>query len=203
MMRTPASLLVAAVVVVLASATAATTVPADSAAAGARAGAGCRAVLTTHNWRVVFAHDSTLIASRARVKKLVGAGHRTAKSENRGCNDYAAVIESPEFSEYKVRAAFAREAAPAGLTVTYAAPADVRPAIGNVNVVFGHRSTVAQASALLVKVAKAGWRDTDIAYGGPGDWKVVWPNVPGRAGEETVPTAMKAGFEVELEVITE
>ena len=156
--------------------------------------------MTSANWRAVFAHEASLIRAKATVKRLVALGFKTAKVENRGCNDFAAVLESPEFSKYQVRSAFAREAARANLGVTYAAAATVRAKPGEVNVVFGHSGSLAGADALRRNVGAVGWRDTDVAYGGPRDWRVVWPNVPGSASEATVLAAVKAGFAVELEL---
>lgn len=166
-----------------------------------RAAASCRAAMTSLNWRAVFGHDATLIASKARVKQLQAIGFKTAKSENRGCNDYAAVLESPDFSKYQVRAAFAAEAQKSGLVVTYVPPGNAKAKPGDVNVVFGHSASLAAADKLRARVARVGWRETDVQYAGPRDWTVVWPFVPGSATDQTVQAALKAGFQVELELI--
>lgn len=191
----------AAAAVVLVSASTAGAAAAGHASALHSATAPCRATIKSTNWRAVFGHDATLIAAKARMAKLVPLGYKTVKAENRGCNDYAVVLESPEFSKYQVRTAFATEAAKAKLVVSYAQPGSTRPKLGSVNVIFGHRSTLATASALLSRVAQVGWRESDVFYGGPRDWKVVWPNVPGSAADATVQAAQKAGFAVELELV--
>lgn len=189
--------LVAAALVPAAVASAARTAPAGPASAAA----GCRSGSTSLNWRAVFAHESTLIAAKARLSKLQAAGYKTAKIENRGCNDFAIVLESPRFSSYSVRTDFEQEAAAAKLLVTYSLPGNAKAKPGDVNVVFGHSRTLAGAAKLLAKVAGAGWRETDIVYGGPNDWKVVWPLVPGSGAESTVQAAVKAGLMVELELV--
>jgi hypothetical protein len=148
----------------------------------------------------VFSHEPSLIKARARLKEVQKVGFRTAKIENRGCNDYAVVLESPEFSKYQVRLSFAQQAERSRLSVSYALPGNAKAKPGDVVVVFGHRTTLVAARTLLASVSKRGWRETDIAYGGPRDWKVVWPNVPGAAAEETVRQAFEAGYEVELEL---
>lgn len=167
----------------------------------ALAAAGCRVAMTSPNWRAVFGHDGTLIASKARVKKLQQMGFKTAKSENRGCNDFAAVLESPDFSKYPVRSAFALEALRAGNVVSYAPPGNAKAKPGDVNVVFGHSGSLAAAESLRQRVARSGWRESDVQYAGPRDWTVVWPFVPGSATDQTVQSALKAGLQVELELI--
>lgn len=172
-----------------------------SAAVAHRSADSCRAAVTSPNWRAVFGHDGTLVASKARVKKLQAVGYRTAKSENRGCNDFAAVLESPDFSKYQVRTAFALEALKGGLVVSYAPPGNAKAKPGDVNVVFGHSATLAAADKLRARVARSGWRETDVQYAGSRNWTVVWPFVPGSATDQTVQTALKAGLQVELELI--
>ena len=171
-------------------------------AAHTRAGAGCRVTVTSANWRTVLGHEPTAARANALVKKLVTTGYKGTKTENRGCGDYAVVIESPEFSKFSVRKAFALETAKAKLIVSFARPANTAGKPGDVIVVFGHRPTLAAAAALLKQVAARGWRETDVAYVGPGDWKVVWPGVPGASAEQIVQDTLKAGFQVELELAT-
>lgn len=195
--RTAIAALAVAALIPASAATAARTAP----AAPASSSAGCRSGSTSLNWRAVFAHDLTLGAAKARLKKLQGAGYKTAKIENRGCNDFVLVLESPRFSSYSVRSDFVREAASAKLSVTYSLPGNAKAKPGDVNVVFGHSPTLAGAVKLLAKVAGSGWRETDIFYAGPSDWKVVWPYVPGSGAESTVQDAVKAGFMVELELV--
>lgn len=194
------ALAVAALAAALLGAGASAAGAAPAAAAGASADT-CRAAITSNNWRAVFSHEPSLIKARARLREIQKVGFRTAKIENRGCNDYAVVLESPEFSKYKVRLSFAQQAERSRLSVSYALPGNAKAKPGDVVVVFGHRTTLVAARALLADVARRGWRETDIAYGGPRDWKVVWPNVPGSASEETVRQALEAGFEVELELV--
>ena len=162
--------------------------------------ASCRVALTTVNWRAVLGHESTAARAKAKAKQFVATGYKGTKAENRGCGDYAIVIESPEFSKYTVRNAFALEYAKAKLFVSFARPATLFTKPGEVNVVFGHRPTLAKAVTLLAKASAQGWRETDIVYGGPGDWKAVWLGVPGAIAEQVVQDTVKAGFEVELEL---
>ena len=174
-------------------------------AAPARTGAAststCRAGITSQNWRAVFSHESSLIRAKVTVKKVVALGFKTAKFENRGCNDFAIVLESPEFSKYPVRASFAQEAATAKLSVTYALPGNAKSKPGDINVIFGHTGTLASADGLRRKVGARGWRETDVYYLSPGDWTVIWRNVPGSAAEDTVAAAMAGGFTPELDLI--
>lgn len=178
--------------------------PAATAATATEQAAGtCRVTLRSANWRAVFAHEPSIAAARADVRELVAKGFTLAKVEARGCGDYAVVVESPLFSRYPVRASFAAEARKAKLVVSFAAPATSVPRPGDVNVVFGHRATLASAFALLLRVAGVGWQEADVTYGGPRDWRVVWPNVPGPAADATVRPATAAGFAVELVLAAE
>ena len=178
-------------------------VAASGAAVAARSGAAadtCRNAMTSPNWRAVFAHDASQSAAKARLKAIQSVGYRTAKIENRGCNDYATVLESPSFSQYSVRASFAAETVRARYQVSYAAPGNAKAEPGDVRVIFGHAGTLAAADKLRSKVAASGWRETDVAYGGPGDWQVVWPFVPSSASDAVVAQALKLGLMVELDL---
>lgn len=179
-------------------AAAAVAAPARTAVASADT---CRAAITSQNWRAVFSHETSLIRARAAVKKLVALGFKTAKAENRGCNDFAIVLESPEFSKFTVRTSFALQAARARLVVTYAPSGNAKAKSGDVNVYFGHASTLVAADELRRRVGARGWRETDVHYLSPGDWTVIWRNVPGTAAEDSVAAVMKAGFTPELELI--
>ena len=161
----------------------------------------CRAAITSQNWRAVFSHETSLIRAKAAIKKLVAVGFKTAKAENRGCNDFAIVLESPEFSKFPVRASFALQASRAKLFVSYAPPGNAKSKPGDVTVIFGHAPSLAAADALRRRVGNSGWREVDVVYVTPGDWTVVWRNVPGTAAEGTVGAAMNAGFTPELELI--
>jgi hypothetical protein len=195
----PLVILVAATVLGLSSgALSASAAPTHAASASADT---CRAAMTSSNWRAVFSHQPDLIRAKAAVKKLVAQGFKTAKFENRGCNDFAIVLESPEFSNFPVRSSFAREAGKAKLVVTYAPPGNAKAKPGDVNMIFGHATTLALADMLRRQVGAKGWRETDILYVTPRDWVVIWRNVPGAAAEATVAVALKAGFAPELELI--
>jgi hypothetical protein len=172
------------------------------AALAAGAAAGCRVTVRAPNWRAVLGHEPTAARATATVKRLLVSGYKGTKVENRGCGDYAVVIESPEFSKFPVRKAFALETAKAKLIVSFARPSASVAKPGDVIVVFGHRPTLAAAVALLKTVAAAGWRETDVAYGGPGDWTVVWPGVPGARADQVVQDTLKVGLQVELELAT-
>ena len=148
----------------------------------------------------MLGHEPTAARATATVKRLLAIGYKGTKVEIRGCGDYAVVIESPEFSKYPVRNAFALEAAKAKLIVSFARPASTALKAGEVTVVFGHTPTLATAVALLKRVAAAGWRETDVAYGGPHDWKVAWPGVPGTKADQVVRDSLKLGYLVELEL---
>ena len=174
--------------------------PASALAAPVAQAAGCRATLTTRNWRAVLGHEPTAARATASVKAFLKLGYKGTKVEIRGCGDYAVVIESPEFSKFPVRNAFALENARAKLIVSYARPPATAAKPGDVVVVFGHTPTLALAVALLKKVAASGWRETDIGYGGPHDWKVVWPGVPGAKADQVVRDTRKLGYFVELEL---
>ncbi len=161
---------------------------------------GCRANLTSRNWRAILGHEPTAARATASVKAFLKLGYKGTKVEIRGCGDYAVAIESPEFSKYQVRNAFALENARAKLVVSYARPPGTAAKPGEVVVVFGHAATLTAAVALLKKVAAVGWRETDIAYGGPRDWKVVWPGVPGAKADQIVQDTLKLGYLIELEL---
>ncbi len=171
-----------------------------ASALAASSPSGCRATVTSRNWRAILGHEPTAARATASVKAFLKLGYKGTKVEIRGCGDYAVVIESPEFSKFQVRNAFALENAKAKLVVSYARPPATAAKPGNVVVVFGHTPTLAQAVALLKKVAASGWRETDIGYGGPHDWKVVWPGVPGAKSDQVVRDTLKLGYLVELEL---
>ena len=186
---------------VLASGFGAAAADAAPARTGAASADTCRAAIASQNWRAVFSHETSLIRAKAAVAKLAPLGFKTAKAENRGCNDFAIVLESPEFSKFPVRSSFALEAAKAKLVVTYAQPGNAKSKPGYVNVIFGHAGTLAAADVLRRRVGAYGWREADVYYVSPGDWTVIWRNVPGTAAEDTVATVMKAGFTPELDLI--
>ena len=171
-----------------------------ASALAASPSSGCRATITSRNWRAVLGHEPTAARATASVKAFLKLGYKGTKVEIRGCGDYAVVIESPEFSKFQVRNAFALENARAKLVVSYARPPATAAKPGDVVVVFGHTPTLAQAVALLKKVAASGWRETDIGYGGPHDWRVVWPGVPGAKADQIVKDTYKLGYLVELEL---
>lgn len=194
-----ASLCAAAVAV--ATAASAGAAIAASRSAAVTASAGCRNGTGTNNWRAVFGHESNLIKAKATVKSLAAYGYKTAKIENRGCNDYALVLESPAFSDFKIRASFAQEALKAKLVISYAQPGTTRTKPGEVNIIFGHSTTLGAAVKMLKKVAQSGWREADIFYVNASDWTVVWPHVPGSAADATVQSAFKLGLTPEVELI--
>ena len=172
--------------------------PAFAVAAGGAA--SCRVTVPSRNWRAILGHEPTAARANATAKRFLASGYKGTKVENRGCGDYAVVIESPEFSKFSVRNAFALENAKAKLVVSFARPGGTAVKQGDVIVVFGHRATLEAAVTLLNKVAAVGWRETDVAYGGPRDWTVVWPGVPGVHADQIVRDTRKAGFRVELEL---
>lgn len=173
----------------------------SAAAAAGTSSATCQLPVTSKNWRAVFGHVSSPAAGTALIAKLSHNGYKFLKLENRGCGDYAVVVESQEFSRYPVRSSFANDAAKGKIVVWFARPGNYPAKLGDVNVVFGHSKTLAAANTLETQVASAGWRETDVVYGGPRDWKVVWPDVPSATAERVVSDAKKAGYTVELELV--
>lgn len=197
-MRRQSPLLLAALALV--ALTALLAGPASALAAPVAQAADCRVTLTSRNWRAILGHEPTAARATASVKAFLKLGYKGTKVEIRGCGDYAVVIESPEFSKFPVRNAFALQNVKAKIVVSYARPPATAAKPGDVVVVFGHSPTLAGAVALLKKVAATGWRETDIAYGGPNDWKVVWPGVPGAKADQIVKDTRAGGYLVELEL---
>ena len=195
-MRRHASLMLAALALVAVAAL----LGGAASALAARTAGSCRLTMTSRNWRAVLGHEPTAARASVTARTFLKTGYKGTKVENRGCGDYAVVIESPEFSKYQVRNTFALETAKAKLIVSFARPAATAVKPGEVIVVFGHTSTLATAVALLKKVAAVGWRESDVAYGGPHDWKVAWPGVPGAKADQVARDAQKLGYQVELEL---
>jgi hypothetical protein len=162
-------------------ATAAGASPAD------RRAASCRTIDHGRQTEAVFGHFATRAAAERFHRIAIIRGFKGFQIEDDGCGDFE--LESDNISRSQ-RTEFAAEAQQSRIEVTWeqVAPPD-RYVPGFVVAVFGTRRTIQAANALEWKVAGYGFRYVDIAYGGPGKWRVLVPGIP--AGK-------KAAFRAEV-----
>jgi hypothetical protein len=180
---------------VLASCVALTTVGAFSVVA--RAGTGepaCRPVEVRQHNEAVFGHfssraDALKLKARARAQ-----GFQGIKIEDDGCGDFEVEIDGADTQA--VRTSFANEAARAGFQVTFeqtAPPMAYKQ--GEVVGIFAAKPTLAEANALMQKLAAVGFRYIDIART-PTRWLVVMPQVPVKQALPIAREVSTAGFRI-------
>ena len=184
----PRRLLFAAVLVT--AAVAATAGPA-AAVTGEPA---CRTNEVRQHNEAVFGHFSTLAEAKTLKVKAAALGFAGIKVENDGCGDFEVEIDGADRAAD--RSSFATEARKAGFIVTFeqtAPPMEFRQ--GQVVGIFATKKTLAEANALMQRLASAGWLYIDIART-PTRWLVVMPQVPIKHALPIAHEVATAGFHI-------
>jgi hypothetical protein len=181
---------------VVATCVALATIAAFSAVA-ARAATGepaCRAAEVRQHHEAVFGH----FANRADALKLKARaqaqGFQGIKIEDDGCGDFEVEIDGADTQA--TRTSFAKEAARAGFQVTFeqtAPPMAFKQ--GEVVGIFAAKRTLAEANALMQRLATVGFRYIDIARS-PTRWLVVMPQVPVKQALPIAREVSTAGFQI-------
>ncbi len=180
---------------VFATCAALTTVAAFSAVAQAGTGEpACRTAEVRQHNEAVFGHfasraDALKLKARARAQ-----GFQGIKIEDDGCGDFEVEIDGADTQA--VRTSFANEAARAGFQVTFeqtAPPMAYKQ--GEVVGIFAAKPTLAEANALMQRLAAVGFRYIDIART-PTRWLVVMPQVPVKQALPIAREVSTAGFRI-------
>jgi hypothetical protein len=148
-----------------------------------------------HN-EAVFGHFATLAAAKKLKAKAVSMGFQGIKVENEGCGDFEVEIDGADTQ--KDRSSFAAEAAKAGFQVTFeqtAPPLEFRA--GQVVGVFAKKKTVAEADALMQRLAAVSFRYIDLVRVGAA-WLVAMPQVPVKQALSIAHEAATAGFQIQF-----
>jgi len=168
---------------------------AGSTAAWAATGEpACRTAEVREHDEAVFGH----FANRADALKLkAGArakGFQGIKVEDDGCGDFEVEIDGADRGAD--RSSFANEAARAGFQVTFE---QTLPPMafkqGQVVGIFAAKRTLAEANALMQRLAPIGFRYIDIARS-PTRWFVVMPQVPVKQALSIAREVSTAGFQI-------
>jgi hypothetical protein len=154
----------------------------------------CRTAEVRQHNEAVFGH----FASRADALKLKARakaqGFQGIKIEDDGCGDFEVEIDGADTQAD--RTSFAIEAAHAGFQVTFeqtAPPMAFQQ--GHVVGIFAAKRTLAEANALMQRLAPAGFRYIDIART-PTRWLVVMPQVPVKHALSIAREVSTAGFRI-------
>lgn len=186
-MRAAALLLIAIACAALAS---------QAAAQTRTARAGCETSEVRVHDEAVFGHFATLAAANALRKRAKAAGFQGIKAENEGCGDYELEIDGADTQAQ--RTSFAAEARSAGFPVTFEQTAPpMQYAQGQVIGVFGSKTSVAAANALMNRLSLAGFLFIDLVNQG-NRWLVVMPQVPVKQALSIAHEAATAGFHVQF-----
>ena len=116
------------------------------------------------------------------------------KIENDGCGDFEVEIDGADTQAD--RSSFATEARKAGFIVTFeqtAPPMEFRQ--GQVVGIFASKRTLAEANALMQRLARSGWLYIDIARSAT-RWLVVMPQVPVKHALPIAHEVATAGFHI-------
>ena len=168
---------------------------AGSTAAWAATGEpACRTAEVREHDEAVFGH----FANRADALKLKGGarakGFQGIKVEDDGCGDFEVEIDGADRGAD--RSSFANEAARAGFQVTFE---QTLPPMafkqGQVVGIFAAKRTLAEANALMQRLAPIGFRYIDIARS-PTRWFVVMPQVPVKQALSIAREVSTAGFQI-------
>jgi hypothetical protein len=146
-----------------------------------------------HN-EAVFGHfasraDALRLKARAKAQ-----GFQGIKIEDDGCGDFEVEIDGADTQAD--RTSFAIEAAHAGFQVTFeqtAPPMAFQQ--GHVVGIFAAKRTLAEANALMQRLAPVGFRYIDIART-PTRWLVVMPQVPVKHALSIAREVSTAGFRI-------
>jgi len=179
----------------LATFVALTTSAAGSTAAWAATGEpACRTAEVRQHDEAVFGHfanraDALKLKARARAK-----GFQGIKVEDDGCGDFEVEIDGAD--READRSSFANEASRAGFEVTFE---QTLPPMafkqGQVVGIFAAKRTLAEANALMQRLAPIGFRYIDIARS-PTRWLVVMPQVPVKQALSIAREVSTAGFRI-------
>jgi len=179
----------------LATFVALTTSAAGSTAAWAATGEpACRTAEVRQHDEAVFGHfanraDALKLKARARAK-----GFQGIKVEDDGCGDFEVEIDGAD--READRSSFANEASRAGFQVTFE---QTLPPMafkqGQVVGIFAAKRTLAEANALMQRLAPIGFRYIDIARS-PTRWLVVMPQVPVKQALSIAREVSTAGFRI-------
>ncbi len=154
----------------------------------------CRTDEVRQHNEAVFGHFSTLAAAKQLKTKAAAFGFDGIKIENDGCGDFEVEIDGADTQAD--RSSFATEARKAGFYVTFeqtAPPMEYRQ--GQVVGVFATTRTLAQANALMQRLARFSWLYIDIARA-PTRWLVVMPQVPVKNALPIAHDVATAGFHI-------
>ena len=172
-----------------------TTSAAGSTAARAATGEpACRTAEVRQHDEAVFGHfanraDALKLKARARAK-----GFQGIKVEDDGCGDFEVEIDGAD--READRSSFANEASRAGFQVTFE---QTLPPMafkqGQVVGIFAAKRTLAEANALMQRLAPIGFRYIDIARS-PTRWLVVMPQVPVQQALSIAREVSTAGFRI-------
>jgi hypothetical protein len=146
-----------------------------------------------HN-EAVFGHFATLAAAKKLMKQARAQGFQGLKVENEGCGDFELEIDGADTQ--KDRDSFAKEAVSGGFQVTFEQTGPpMQPPPGQVVGVFARKRTVADANALMWRLAAANFRYIDLVADGT-TWLVVMPQVPVKHALSIAHEVATAGFHI-------
>ena len=156
---------------------------------------GCRTLETGGSTEAVFGHFASRAAARAFIDDVAEPkGFKGLAIENDGCGDFE--VEDDGVTQQQ-RPSFVLEAAQSDLQVSFEETrAALVPKRGFVDVLFGTAGSIAAAERLRARVAGVGFRYLDVAYGGPGVWRVLAPWLPVREEAAFRAEAQKAKLHV-------
>jgi len=181
----------------LAALLAAAAVAATARPAGAVTGEpACRTDEIRQHNEAVFGHFSTLAEAKKLKAKAAAVGFAGIKIENDGCGDFEVEIDGADTQAQ--RSSFATEARQAGFVVTFeqtAPPMEFHQ--GQVVGIFAAKRTLAEANALMQRLARSGWLYIDIART-PARWLVVMPQVPVKQALPIAHEVATAGFHIQF-----
>lgn len=156
----------------------------------------CRAPETRVHDEVVFGHFSTNAAASALRKRAAKLRYKGIKIENEGCSDFEVEIDGADMQQQ--RSSFAREAAKSGFAITFeqqAPPMAFQQ--GQVVGILGRLPTLAQANALMGRLARQSFRYIDVVPSGS-RWLVIMPQVPVKSALSITKEVTAAGFHVQF-----
>jgi hypothetical protein len=171
-------------------------VVATGTAQGANGEASCRTTEVRIHDEAVFGHFATLAAAKRLRARAAKVGFQGIKVENEGCGDFEVEIDGADTQAQ--RTSFALEAQKAGFQVTFEQTAPPlafkeKQVVG----VFGSKTTLASANALIHHLAASGFRYVDVARTAT-RWLVVMPQVPIKQALPIAHEAATAGLHVQF-----
>ena len=180
--------------VVLASALAIISLGAGGTSPGEPA---CRTPETRVHDEVVFGHFSTPAAAKAIAARATRRQLEGIKIESEGCGDYEVEIDGADTE--KQRSSFANEAAKLGFTITFEQQAPPMAFQENYVVgVLGRKRSLADANALMWRLAKANFRYIDVVPSGR-IWLVIMPQVPVKAALSIAKEVATVGYHIQFQ----